>query len=100
MSSLERKMSRQVDEAAGAVKWTEPVPAPEIFVDGYVSQTVNNGVAKFTFFSLSHDPTQPASKREGRINLRLTMSVPSLMGVYEALGQLIEQMRLAPPEPQ
>ena len=69
---------------------TEPQPAPEIFVDGYQSTMVANGVVKFTFFSITHDPASDTHER--RIVLRLSTSMPSVAGIHEALGQFLKQV--------
>lgn len=69
---------------------TEPVPAPEILVDGYQSTTVGNGVVKFTFFSLAHNPE--TNQQERRIVLRLSAALPVVMGIHQALGNLMADL--------
>lgn len=69
---------------------TETIPAPEILADGYASSTVVNGIVKFTFFSMAHDPASGMHHR--RVVLRLALPLPVLMGVHQALGNLLEQM--------
>jgi hypothetical protein len=72
---------------------TEPVAAPEIYVDGYQTSSMRAGVAKFTFFTMVHDPANNAMER--RINLRLAASMPVLIGIHSAMGEFIEQVMTA-----
>lgn len=69
---------------------TEPSPAPEIYVDGYASHTVVNSMAKFTFFSAGHNPTNQG--RENRIVLRLTTPLSTVMGLHKAFGELLVEL--------
>lgn len=71
---------------------TEPTPAPEIFVDGYASGAIAGGVAKFTFFSIAHDPA--TGQYERRIVLRLIAPLPVVAGVQEAFEQLLGQAQV------
>lgn len=73
----------------------EPTPAPEVFVDGYQSSTAGSGVAKFVFFSLRHNAK--TGEMERHVVLHLVMPLVTLMGVHEANGNLIEQLRRASP---
>lgn len=70
---------------------TEPSPAPEIFAEGYVSVGLGGGVAKFAFFSFAHGA--PGSVPERRIVARLTMPVMGVIGVHEAMGKLIAELK-------
>lgn len=70
---------------------TEPVPAPEIFTDGYVSVGLGAGVAKFAFISMTH--TSPEVPPERRVVLRLLMPLGAVVGVHEAMGKLIEGLK-------
>jgi hypothetical protein len=65
--------------------------APEIFVDGYASVSLLNGVAKFVFFSISYDPVTQMTKR--RVNMRMTASVAAVAGISEALVGMIQELK-------
>ena len=69
----------------------EPVAAPEIFADGHVSVAIGRGVSKFTFFSLAHGSQDHPTER--RIVLRLTMPLPAILALHDALGNMIESMK-------
>jgi hypothetical protein len=69
----------------------EPVPAPEIFAEGYACVGLGAGVAKFAFFS--HASTSTKELPERRIVLRLTMPLGGLVGVHEAMGRLIQGLK-------
>ena len=70
---------------------TEPVPAPEIFSEGYSCVGLGNGLAKFSFFSVTHiGEGQPP---ERRTVLRLTMPLGGVIGVHQALGNLIDSLK-------
>lgn len=73
----------------------EPVPAPEVFVDGYQTSSVLNGVAKFTFFTMAHDPVTGVMQR--RIVLRLTAPLNVAAGIHEAMGQMLERVEMVTP---
>lgn len=76
----------------------EPTPAPEIFVDGYQSTMIANGVVKFTFFSMGHNVV--TGQNERRIVMRMSAPLQAVVGIHEALGRLleqVEQMRAAIP---
>lgn len=64
--------------------------APEIFVDGYVSTATVNGVMKFTFFTVAHDPITNETQR--RIVLRLAATVPVVGGIQEAMSRMLTDM--------
>lgn len=72
---------------------TEPQPAPEIFSEGYSSVSIDQGVAKFLFISI----TQTAAGRvpERRAVLRLTVPLGAVLGMHQAIGNLIDQLRKA-----
>jgi hypothetical protein len=76
----------------------ELTPAPEIFVDGYVSTATVNGVMKVTFFTVAHDPVKNETQR--RIVLRLCATIPVVGGIQQALGQALTQMYRAANEQQ
>lgn len=69
----------------------EPTPAPEIFVDGYQSTVICNGVVKFTFFTLAHDALTGQMKR--RVVLRLSSPLPAVAGIHEAMGSLLTEVQ-------
>ena len=69
----------------------EPAPAPEIFVDGYQSTMVANGVIKFTFFSVGFDPV--TQQRQRRIVLHLAAPITTVAGVHQAFGELLDSIR-------
>lgn len=69
---------------------TEPVPAPEILVDGYLSTATANGVVKFTFFSMAHDPATNVTQR--RVVLRLSASIPVVAGMEQAFTVLMAEL--------
>lgn len=69
----------------------EPIPAPEVFVDGYQSSVICNGVVKFTFFTLAHDAL--TGKMERRVVLRLSAPLPAVAGIHEAMGNLLTEAR-------
>lgn len=75
---------------------TEPFPAPEIYVDGYQTSSIANGTAKFSFFTLSYDPA--TNRQTRRVCLRLTATLPVVMGIHAALGSLLEQLDRMTPE--
>lgn len=68
----------------------EPVPAPEIFVDGYQSTMIANGVVKFTFFSMGHNVI--TGQHERRIVMRMSAPLQAVVGIHEALGGFLEQV--------
>jgi hypothetical protein len=68
-------------------------PAPEIYVDGYQGVVIANGVAKFNYFSIYHDPLSGKNKR--RIVLRLACPLDTVAGVHKALGEMIESLKKA-----
>ena len=74
----------------------EPVPAPEIFADGLVSLSGGQGVAKLAFSSTHLDPSTAQAYR--LLNLRLTIPLPAIQGLHEALGRLLEEARNAQQE--
>ncbi len=67
----------------------EPVQAPEIFVDGYLSSTTISGMVKLSFFSQQHNVE--TGEQELRVVLRLTMPLGVAAGVHGALGAHLEQ---------
>lgn len=68
----------------------EPVPAPEIFVDGYQSTMIANGVVKFTYFSMGHNVI--TGQNERRIVMRMSAPLQAVVGIHEALGRFLEQV--------
>lgn len=70
---------------------TEPMPAPEIFCEGYVSVGLGGGVAKFALFSFAHG--DPSSVPERRIVARITMPLAGVVGMHTAMGKLIEDLK-------
>lgn len=73
------------------LKIIEPSPAPEIFVDGYVSSAFANGVVKFTFVSGHHDPRTDTHSQA--VVLRLTSSLAGVASIHDAMGRFLEQLR-------
>lgn len=71
-----------ITEAAGG--------APEIFVDGVVSVSTNNGATKFCMASLVHTD---AEHPEQRIVVRVVMPVACLVGFYEIVGRTLHQVQ-------
>ena len=71
---------------------TEPIAAPEIFIDGLQSWSVTNGVVKFTLFSMAHNPTQPNNVSERRIVLRLSTTAPAAAGMGHVINQILEKL--------
>lgn len=69
----------------------EPVPAPEVLVDGFASASILNGVARLTFFSVRHDPVTNTHYR--LVNLRMALPLAAAAGVHEALGRMLEEAR-------
>lgn len=72
-------------------KLTEPVPAPEIYTEGYSCIGMGPGVAKFAFFSVNH--TSADLPPERRIVLRLVMPFGAVVGIHQALGDFIEALK-------
>jgi hypothetical protein len=70
---------------------TEPVPAPEIFAEGYISVGLGGGVAKFAFYSFAHG--EPSTPPERRIVARLTMPLAGVVGMHAAMGKLIADLK-------
>lgn len=66
---------------------------PEIFVDGYQGVQFKDGVLKLNLYSTQLDPASNASYND--IVGRLTMSVPTLIGIHNALGSLIKDLHKA-----
>jgi hypothetical protein len=67
------------------------IEAPELYIDGYQGAIVQNGVVKLNCYSSTLDPATGEP-----VNIcvaRLAMSLPGLLGVHAALGQLIEMMQ-------
>ncbi len=71
-------------------KAVELVPAPEILVDGYQTTAVINGVVKFTFFTIAHDPISNQMQR--RIVLRLSAPLPAVAGMHQGMGNLLNEV--------
>lgn len=67
---------------------TEPMPAPEIFVEGFANASVRHGVAKFPFFSIVRTEAE-----ERRVAAHLVMPIGTVLAVHEAFGNLIEQLK-------
>jgi hypothetical protein len=72
---------------------TEPVPAPEIYTEGYSCVGISSGVAKLQFFSVTY--TKEGAAPERRVVLRLAMPLGGILGMHQALGGLIDQLRAA-----
>ena len=88
-------MSDQLDDPP----LSERAPAPEILADGFASVSVVNGVAKFAFFSVAHDPQ--GGQHERRVVLRLSVPLPAIPGIQQAIGDLLDQvgaMGQSPPQ--
>jgi len=71
----------------------EHTPAPEVFIDGYQSSVICNGVVKFTCFSLAHDAL--TGKMERRVVLRISSPLQAVLGIYEAMGSLLDEVQRA-----
>ena len=69
----------------------EPVPAPEIYVDGYISSAFVSGMVKFTFYSVIHDLR--SAKHVQKIVLRLTCPLDRVAEIHEAMGQFLDRLR-------
>lgn len=69
----------------------ERAAAAEFFTEGYCGATVNAGVAKLAFYSLTS--TQPGEPAELRIVCRLALPLGSLLGVHEAMGNMIAELK-------
>jgi hypothetical protein len=67
----------------------EATSAPEFYADSFASLVVINGVAKLAFMSVSNGP----GEQQRRIIARLTLSLPGVVELHGALGQLVEQMK-------
>lgn len=65
----------------------EPVAAPEIFIDGYLSQTVVGGMVKIAFFS--HRYNVESGQPEMRVVLRTVASLAVMVGIHQSLGALL-----------
>lgn len=66
---------------------TEPTAAPDVYADGFTCGSLTGGVVKMPFFSVTN--TSADGDEEQRIVMRLVMSLPALVGVHRALGELI-----------
>lgn len=90
-------------QPAPAWNITEPVPAPEILVDGYASLSLHNGIIKLTCFSIQHDPNDFDPRHNGqqhRINLRLAIPLAGAVGFVQALGSELGRINAAMAEQQ
>ncbi len=65
--------------------------APDRFVDGYQGVCLINGVARMTFFVDGMDPNTTARYR--RAAFKLLMPLDSLVGMHEAIGEVIGKMQ-------
>jgi len=63
---------------------------PEIYMDGYQGVQFKDGVLKLNLFSTQLDPASNATYND--VVARLTMSVPTLASVYNALGGLLKEL--------
>jgi hypothetical protein len=65
--------------------------APDRFADGFQGLSVVNGVARMTFFVDGMDPNTTAMHR--RAAFKLLMPLDSLVGMHEAIGEMIGKMQ-------
>ena len=63
--------------------------APEIYADSFATLVVINGVAKISLASVANGP----NGQQRRIIGRLVLSLPGVVELHGALGQLVEQMK-------
>lgn len=82
-------MNAQTPEAEPPI--VELSPAPEILVDGYATTMLANGIARFTFFTMGHDPATGETQR--RVVLRLSASLPAVDGIQQAMAAMIDEVR-------
>ena len=61
--------------------------APEFYADSFATLSVINGVAKVSFLSVTQGPN------ERRVVARLVLSLPGVVELHGALGQLVERMK-------
>ena len=66
------------------------IEAPDIYIEGYQGSMVHNGVIKINAYVMAFDPASEQMKR--RVVARLTMPMPSMIQIHDALGRLIEQL--------
>lgn len=65
--------------------------APQILVDGYTGSSSINGVARFAFYAVLFDAESKQNQRV--VNLHLSMPVPTMIAVHQALGELLEHLK-------
>lgn len=78
------------DEVLAGPPITEPVPAPEVYVDGIAATSVGAGVVRLPFFSVAYTPPE---QQERRIVLRLAIPIGAMIGAHQALGDLVAQLK-------
>lgn len=64
--------------------------APELFIDGYHGVAIQKGVAKLNLYSIAFDAD--TNHHERRVVLRLAVPLGTLVGMHEALGDLINNL--------
>lgn len=69
---------------------TEPVPAPEIFADGFACVSVTHGVARFVFYSLVN--SGEGDRQERRIVARLTTPAGLLWALSDISCQMVAKL--------
>ena len=65
--------------------------APAVLADGYSGVSINAGVARFAFYAVRYNPA--GQKNEKRHVLELALPIGALMATYQAMGELIENMK-------
>jgi hypothetical protein len=81
----------KIDADTNKFPLEELEPAPEIYVDGFQGAVISNGVAKFSFFSLYHDPLSGQNKR--RVVLHLACPVATVDGVQKAFAEIMTNLQ-------
>lgn len=75
----------------------DPMPAPEVFIDGATQITVANGMIKQTFYSVLHNVQ--TGLRERRVVAHLTMPIVVAVGVNREVAVVLAQIEASMAEP-